>query len=498
MIKACIIPAAGKGIRFRELGKLYPKCLLPYKNKPIIYHIIKSVYNDFDEIRIIVDHQSLEIKKYLNFLSLKKIKIINLDKKKHQGPAKSMYCGLQANEKSVLMLLSDTIYNFNLFKKNKSNWLSVMPVKDFARWCLIDNKNNFFDKPKVKIPTNLALSGAYHFTDPLYLKKCCEKIFKNLPIKTEVQFSHVLELYKKKYKLNLIKHNQSNIKDFGTLEEFFQNKNNPISRSFNKIKINSNNVIKSSKIYPDKVLREAMWLKYAPEFIQPILPKVTSIDIVKSSFVAEKISSPTLREIYLYIDKSFDVWIDIFQKINNFINYSKSTQKKGNFWSKIIEKNLIRIKSNKIFLDKFQYIVKNSKFYNEVSYYHGDLVFSNIFYDLQKKQLKLIDPRGEFFGHWLYDVAKLYQCVYGKYEFIDTQLYTVQNNYTFYYDKGNQYVQQAFEKIILSKLNKNELNFVKLLVASLYLSLIPLHSHNKKNQKLYYEEFLRLEKQINI
>ena len=38
-----IIPAAGKGTRFHELGRQYPKCILPYKELPIIVHNIKSL-----------------------------------------------------------------------------------------------------------------------------------------------------------------------------------------------------------------------------------------------------------------------------------------------------------------------------------------------------------------------------------------------------------------------------------------------------------------------
>ena len=175
---------------------------------------------------------------------------------------------------------------------------------------------------------------------------------------------------------------------------------------------------------------------------------------------------------------------------------SKTTKKKGYFWSQIIEKNFIRTKTNNLFLDEFKKKVESSHFYDQVSFYHGDLVFSNIFYDLQKKQLKFIDPRGEFYGHWLYDIAKIYQCVYGRYEYVDSQLYTFQNNLTFYYDKGNNFVKKAFEDVILSKLTKKELDFIKILVVSLYLSLIPLHNHNKINKKLNYEKYLKLNKQL--
>ena len=38
-----VIPAAGKGTRFHELGKQYPKCILPYEEMPIIVHNIKRL-----------------------------------------------------------------------------------------------------------------------------------------------------------------------------------------------------------------------------------------------------------------------------------------------------------------------------------------------------------------------------------------------------------------------------------------------------------------------
>lgn len=36
-----IIPAAGKGVRFKEIGKNYSKTILPYNEKPILIHQIE-------------------------------------------------------------------------------------------------------------------------------------------------------------------------------------------------------------------------------------------------------------------------------------------------------------------------------------------------------------------------------------------------------------------------------------------------------------------------
>ena len=44
----CVIPAAGRGVRFNELGKNYPKRVLPYKEKPIIAHNISLAFVPVD------------------------------------------------------------------------------------------------------------------------------------------------------------------------------------------------------------------------------------------------------------------------------------------------------------------------------------------------------------------------------------------------------------------------------------------------------------------
>jgi aminoglycoside phosphotransferase len=61
---------------------------------------------------------------------------------------------------------------------------------------------------------------------------------------------------------------------------------------------------------------------------------------------------------------------------------------------------------------------------------HGDLCLSNILYDLRSGIVKLVDPRGSFgevglYGDPRYDVAKLYHSVYGLYDFIVNDLFSV-------------------------------------------------------------------------
>ena len=58
---------------------------------------------------------------------------------------------------------------------------------------------------------------------------------------------------------------------------------------------------------------------------------------------------------------------------------------------------------------EFMPILKSeiSKYEHEgYSLMHGDLCFSNIFYDFTKKNIFVIDPRGQMFGSKYYEYAK--------------------------------------------------------------------------------------------
>ena len=55
----CIIPSAGAGSRFKDLGKAYPKSLLPYNGKPIMQYNIEKLYDKVDMFTIIVKYLAL-------------------------------------------------------------------------------------------------------------------------------------------------------------------------------------------------------------------------------------------------------------------------------------------------------------------------------------------------------------------------------------------------------------------------------------------------------
>jgi thiamine kinase-like enzyme len=121
---------------------------------------------------------------------------------------------------------------------------------------------------------------------------------------------------------------------------------------------------------------------------------------------------------------------------------------------------------------------------------HGDLCFSNVLFDPQYGKVKLVDPRGDVFGSAYYEYAKLAHSALYRYDYIDAELYCKNESEVRFYDKGRDVVMEAFLRALERAMpDAGERGFVVLLTASLFLSMIPLHSHNRANQELYYEEF---------
>ena len=114
-------------------------------------------------------------------------------------------------------------------------------------------------------------------------------------------------------------------------------------------------------------------------------------------------------------------------------------------------------------------------------------------YDIKDSKLTLIDPRGEYGdfinkGDVRYDLAKLNHSIYGYYDFIVNELYTLDDkgailNYNFY-DSQQKHAQIIFDEM-LSELTINKED-IDLITGLLFLSMIPLHEENEKNQKMQF------------
>lgn len=119
---------------------------------------------------------------------------------------------------------------------------------------------------------------------------------------------------------------------------------------------------------------------------------------------------------------------------------------------------------------------------------HGDLCLPNILVEEEHKFLRLVDPRGKFgdfdiYGDWRYDLAKLLHSLEGNYDFIIADEFKVEVHgaaidYEFTLDFAE--IREKFFEVFSSQLEN--LPALRLIEATLFLSMIPLHADNLNRQ----------------
>lgn len=121
---------------------------------------------------------------------------------------------------------------------------------------------------------------------------------------------------------------------------------------------------------------------------------------------------------------------------------------------------------------------------------HGDLCLPNILVEEEHKFLRLIDPRGKFgdfdiYGDQRYDLAKLLHSIEGYYDFIIADEFTLNVHdttidYGFMLDFAQ--VKEKFFTVFAEQLK--DLPELRLIEATLFLSMIPLHSDSLSRQQV--------------
>lgn len=495
-----IIPAAGKGTRFQELGKQYPKSCLPYKEVPILVHQINFIKENFSnkelDIRVIVGHQQQKVKYFLDAYNHTDVKLF--EQTTLNGLSGAIYEGLNdyTTNDNLLIILGDILPASKFVLDNQ--FISVKKVPDYSRWCMVEINQSgrvisFIDKPDEQPDTDLAVSGIYYLKDINKVKKLLEEQFSNNEkTKNEFQFSTVLQ------KLDLhVKF--IDVIDFGTLEEYLENRSIKKSRSFNELTQDDYKITKLSTSKRQKIIDEYNWFMNIPDELKRFTPRVYSLNLLETSYTMETIKYPTLRDFYLFISSEKEDYINVFNYLFDYLDHAKLKEftVKENYLNKIYKKTVDRTKElsddyDKIlinnFLTNFYYVILDSQDIPCVM--HGDFCFSNILYNISNNDFRLIDPRGEIFGSHYYEVAKLMHSALFDYDFIDAELYLVDSNKnTVIYNEGKESIKQLFIDEVNRRYNKNEIKLIYYICASLFLSMIPLHAHNKQNQKIYFNIF---------
>ena len=133
--------------------------------------------------------------------------------------------------------------------------------------------------------------------------------------------------------------------------------------------------------------------------------------------------------------------------------------------------------------------------HSQLQLIHGDFCFNNILCDPLYTAIRLIDPRGEAapggqlpagYGDSRYDLVKLFHSIGGHYDAIVNNLFSLrwsdatQLELQVYVPAHQAFLHSAFqERLRTARVSPHELH---LLTASLFFSMLPLHSEDPERQ----------------
>jgi len=511
-----------------ELSKIFgriPSGLIPINGKPVIFRIIDKLLNEgIKNISITVGYKKEILEEIITeqYKNQCDIQFIESDFKK--PPGNSIKDSMnQCNEERLLIILGDTLIDNNLTElvnKGKNFVLTSNEFVNTENWCVITkNKgklDEIFDKKILENNKKYhALVGCYFFNNVNLLKNSLDE-FKD---DERLEISSIIKKIKEKEEFDF--ETAQEWRDVGHLENYFSTKQFVLkTRYFNKLQFDDSgeNVIKTST-NNEKLINEINWYKQIPDEISDLVPKILDSSIVENPFIKlEYIKHPTLSELWLYGEFSSNFWKeiinDLFIIIQKFKKYNRHVTKQeynSIYFQKTQDRINELIKDNEMFKEVFEqdFIFINSKkqknwklmkdqikekiniMFNEDDncLIHGDLYFSNILYDSEKRNFKLIDPRGKWgegiAGDIKYDIAKIRHSIVGGFDTITNGLYSANHQgpnkieYNVFVSKNNQTVCDELDNIIERNWKLDE---IKMIEGLLFISMLPLHSDNLERQ----------------
>ncbi|MFZ5376660.1 MAG: hypothetical protein ACOZAN_03270 [Patescibacteria group bacterium] len=305
-------------------------------------------------------------------------------------------------------------------------------------------------------------------------------------------------------------------------------------RYFNSISVDNCYYFVKQSFKTDKMEAEYNFLSNVPASLRPFFPHVGVFykDSQTASYQVEKIFS--FDAAVLFKNGSFqkeEVFRDFLEKIQDCLDTAPKKKVDGVVYreqmhSLFVDKVRKRIQETKklMEIDRLEILAKlegfgsyddfcdqllfsvekivKKKSRNELHFSHGDLCASNIMFDTASKQLKLIDPRGwnksidETYRPQIYDICKLSHSFLGNYDYIMSDMFTLQLDQQGIALHFNKPEFQDFEvaSIFTKFVEKNGISIreLRLLEATLFLSMIPLHQDSLSHMSAQFVQAMHL------
>ncbi|MCM3389780.1 aminoglycoside phosphotransferase family protein [Ureibacillus chungkukjangi] len=504
-----------------EFGHI-PPVLLTVKNNTIMYYLSELYKNDSITIAI---HEGADLVEQYNNKSRLNINLVDVGKTYFLGETilELMDDHLLDKSQQMIIHLGDTVL-VNNDEDIASNCIFVSRVNDPWRWTIIKSKNHsfsFMDK-EVLEGNHMAIVGVFHIKYPKFFKEIL-----NFAIQSKDKdidpFFYALQLYHEQHPMILKEIERSSWLDLGHLDRYYEAIGK--TRNFNHTEIDckQGTILKISE-NKEKLIHEISWYLNLPNTLQYTIPRIFdfSLDSNEPYVKMEYYGYSPLADRFVMNNLDVLEWGTIFNRLKELLTdfrqyITKNTDLKENRYKMYVQKVISRLNDENFPSELFEINEVNGKtvyslseckimiekLFEEIyeltihqlptqsTIMHGDFCFSNILYDTRTGVIRTIDPRGSFgeisiYGDPLYDIAKLSHSIRGQYDFlVREQFYFEQNRncvtFEVYSNNHHEKIASIFEEIFLY--NPETKLFVDFIEATLFLSMLPLHSDSLYRQK---------------
>ena len=532
-MKALLIPSAllvPPDMR-NKFGEL-PTALFPLGNKTMIERLYDKYKDIVDIIYIVVKRKQLLINDYINSKKLP-IRIIELDELRDLGY--TIQYGIEfiiRQEPSidyVYVNFADSLLDEPIPVDN-NDFIYYVTGMSTDEWTYFREKQGkieiILDKCLVGGDTSLGdvsniFVGVFGFAKPHYFLELLKQ-YSNVHSDMDT-FYQAIFTYSQEYPFTIL-HSQ-NWFDVGHSDNYSKATTSVAARSFNSIEIDEQRgILKKRSENKEKLVNEIRWYLRIPNKLQYLLPRVYdySLDLTDPYVSMEYYGYHTLHESLVFGDLPLVKWQAIFQKLLFAINdmgkftvtgeriqfevalrdiYLQKTFDRldmmrnkpdfHSFFENTITINGKEYRSLNEYLKMLPQLIEKLVVYTftgQFNIIHGDLCFANILIEDTYDFIRVIDPRGKFgtfdiYGDARYELAKLMHTLEGKYDFIIEDMFDIDvigNTIEYHVHKQIDNITNVFLDVFRESIDN--IQVVRLIEATLFLSMIPLHSDYKQRQ----------------
>ena len=533
-MKALLIPSAllvPPDMR-NKFGEL-PTALFPLGNKTMIERLYDKYKDIVDIIYIVVKRKQLLINDYINSKKLP-IRIIELDELRDLGYT------IQYGIEFIIRQEPSVDYVYVNFADSLLDEPIPVDNNDFIYYVTgmsTDEWTYFREKQgKIEIILDKCLVGGgdtslgdvsnifvgvFGFTNPHYFLELLKQ-YSNVQSDMDT-FYQAIFTYSQEYPFTIL-HSQ-NWFDVGHSDNYSKATTSVAARSFNSIEIDEQRgILKKKSENKEKLVNEIRWYLRIPNKLQYLLPRVYdySLDLTDPYVSMEYYGYHTLHESLVFGDLPLVKWQAIFQKLLFAINdmgkftvtgeriqfeaalrdiYLQKTFDRldmmrnepdfHSFFENTITINEKEYRSLNEYLKMLPQLIEKLVVYTftgQFNIIHGDLCFANILIEDTYDFIRVIDPRGKFgtfdiYGDARYELAKLMHTLEGKYDFIIEDMFDIDvigNTIEYHVHKQIDNITNVFLDVFRESIDN--IQAVRLIEATLFLSMIPLHSDYKQRQ----------------